>query len=95
MPARPRFRFIAFASAIVLITGTGTVFQRSESRALRLELQEAKRAAAEIARLRIENERLQSQQIPAAELDRLRADHAALSRLRSELNELKKRAGKS
>ena len=91
MLSRTQYRFIVVSSAIILITGTGIVFQQREGRTLRVELQDAKRIEAEVVRLRSENERLQSQQISATELERLRSDHAALLRLRSELNELKKR----
>ena len=92
MRPRSQLRFIVSVVAAILVAGGGIAHQRSESRVLRLELQEARHAATEIAQLQKENERLKSQQIPAAELDRLRSDHAALPRLRAELSDLKKRA---
>ncbi len=42
--------------------------------------------------LRAENQRWRGRQISAAELELLRADHAALPRLRAELEALKKGA---
>ena len=91
MSSRPPFRFLVSVGGLTLIVLIGIAYQRSESRALRLELQDAKRVATEIVQLRKENERLKSGQIPAAELEQLRSDHAALPRLRAELSELKKR----
>jgi uncharacterized protein involved in exopolysaccharide biosynthesis len=41
--------------------------------------------------LRAENARLRSGQISEEELERLRADHAALPRLRAEIEALRKR----
>ena len=88
---RSKVRFMLVLAATLFIAGSGIAYQRSESRALRLEWQEAKRVASEIAQLRTENERLKSGQIPAAELEQLRSDHAALPRLRAEVSELRKR----
>ena len=90
-PTRCNVRFIVLVAAVILIAGSAIAYQRSEDRVLRLELQDAKRAETEIAQLRKENERLKSRQIPTAELERLRSDHAALPRLRAELNDLRKR----
>jgi hypothetical protein len=92
MFSSPQFRFLFCANALILIALLGIVYQRSENRVLRLELQDVKRAETELVQLRKENERLKSRQIPAAELEQLRSDHAALPRLRAELSDLRKRA---
>jgi hypothetical protein len=92
MHKHSQLRFIVPAVAAILLVVGGIAYQRSETRVLRLELQDAKRVEAEILQLRKENERLKSRQIPAAELEQLRSDHAALPRLRAELSDLRKRA---
>lgn len=92
MRPRSQLRFIMVVVAAIIAVGGGIAYQRSETRVLRLELQEATRAQTEFVQLRKENERLKSRQISAAELDQLRSDHAALPRLRTELGDLRKRA---
>ena len=59
---------------------------------LRLELESAQIQAAELASLSAENRRLAERQISPAALEVLQADHAALPRLRSELEILEKAA---
>ena len=56
---------------------------------LRAERNLLRSGSAEQARLRAENLRLRARQLSPAELDALRADHAALERLRAELEALK------
>lgn len=82
---------LAFAlvlAALVLAGGTLLGTQWRQSVELRLALVQAKTDADELARLRDENRRLRAQQIPPAELERLRSDHVALPRLRTELEAL-------
>lgn len=55
---------------------------------LRVALERTKADADELTRLRDENRRLRAQQISSTELERLRSDHAALPRLRAELEAL-------
>jgi hypothetical protein len=62
--------------------------QRQETIALRRELALAHASTVDLERLRAENRRLREGQVPAAELATLRADHAALPRLSSELDAL-------
>jgi hypothetical protein len=57
---------------------------------LRTELERSKCNAKEMAHLRAENQRLREKQIPAVDLERLRADHTALPRLRAEIEALNK-----
>jgi hypothetical protein len=84
--------------ALVLAVGAGAAFvlvrQAAETAALRTELELARLEAADLPALRAENQRRRAQQIPAAELQRLRDDHAALPRLRAELEALRKAAAK-
>src|SRR5512140_519040 len=86
-PRSPLGFFVALA-ALIMASGTGLALQWRQSMALRGELERVKFAAEELARLRDENQRLREKQTPAAELERLRADHAALPRLRAELDAL-------
>lgn len=64
---------------------------------LQTEVASMRARVANAALLRAENERLRQNQVSAEELARLRADHAALPRLRAELQALtsKVRAGES
>jgi hypothetical protein len=61
---------------------------------LRTELESLRRDRQEFRALEAENRRLQAKQIAAEELARLRADHAALPRLRAEVEQLKNAAQK-
>ena len=85
----------SFVFSLVLITlaiagGAALTMQWRQSMELRVALENAKADADELARLRDENRRLRAQQIPPAELERLRSDHAALPRLRAELEALQR-----
>ena len=91
MPARGLPALVALG-AMAIAMAAGLLLQRQSGAALRAELEMLKEESRERTRLRDENARLVSQQIPAAELERLRADHAALVRLRGEIEELKSRA---
>ena len=76
---------------IAIAGGISALLGREAWRAkqLRSELDAARKMKAELRQLESENHRLEDQQIPAAELERLRADHAALPRLRSEVEQLR------
>ena len=78
-------------AALILAGGVGLAAQRQKTMMLRSELDLARRETGERERLRAENRRLRDGQIPVAELEMLRADHAALPRLRAELEALRKR----
>ncbi len=81
------------AAAVGLVAVAGATWvQRREAGELRREL--AKRSAVQMKMeaARAENERLKRAQVSAEELARLRADHAALPRLRREIEELKARS---
>lgn len=55
------------------------------------EVAKARASEAELAKLRLENQRLTASRVSSEELENLRADHAAIARLRDELNALKER----
>jgi Tfp pilus assembly protein PilO len=77
---------VVIAGAAWLLTS-----QRQQATQLRVERDTLRFELSEQARLRAENERLRALQIPAADLEHMRADHAALPRLRAELEALQRR----
>ena len=83
-------------AALVIAGGAGLVLQWQQTMQLRGELERARFETEKLAQLRAENQRLRDRQIPAEKLEALRADHAALPRLRAELEALKQppRAGR-
>ena len=87
-------RFLLVLTAVVLAAAAAVAVQWQQTALLRADLECAKFAAEELAKLREENQRWRDKQIPAAELERLRADHAAIPRLRAELDALARPAGK-
>lgn len=78
---------------IVLLLGFGfaSFWQWQQTMTLRSELKLAELDVSELASVRAENRRLREKQIPPQELAKLRADHAALPRLRAELESLTKK----
>lgn len=80
------------AILIAVAAGIGVAREWSETQALRAEVELARTEAAELGRVRAENQRLRKKQITTGELAALRADHAAVVRLRGELESLKARA---
>lgn len=70
--------------------GRALLVQRQQAELLGVELAAARFDLREREQLRQENARLRSLEIPPAELTALRADHAALPRLRAEFEELSK-----
>ena len=90
MNRRRSFRLLITLAALVPAVGVVLALQRRETIALRHELALVRASTVDLERLRAENRRLRETQISAAELATLRADHAALSRLWSELETLTK-----
>ena len=90
MKTRPSPGFFLVLAALVVGGGIGLTLQWRQAMTLRTELERAKFNAEERAHLRAENQRLREKQISAIELERLRADHAALPRLRAEIEALNK-----
>ena len=66
--------------------------QRQETTLLQSQVELAKFETRDVQQLRDENARWRKQQMSAAELERLRADHAAIVRLKAELEALQQSA---
>lgn len=87
-----RFRWLPAVLLLVAgVAGAGYALQVQATAALRREIELLQAEQRESGRLRAENERLKAEQAPAAEVERLRADRAALLRLRSEIDGMKRR----
>ena len=86
-------RWISLGLAIVgVVAFVRYLIERQESAALRSEIAILQHEQGRVARLRAENERLVAGTISDAELQRLRADRAALNRLRNEIDLLQTNA---
>lgn len=75
-----------------MVAGAGVALQWQTSESLRREIGWLKDDNQALARLRAENARLKAAQTPAEEIERLRADHAAMLRLRGEIEQMRRRA---
>jgi predicted aminopeptidase len=82
---------IAAGGVLALGAGAGQACWRTTE--LRDEVRALREQVALIEGVRAENARLRAAQISPEELERLRADHAALPRLRAEIEALRKRIG--
>lgn len=91
MKHRLPFGFLVVVTVLVVAGGAALVSQWRETVALRGELAQLRLEVGALDQLRAENKQLRDKQIPAAKLEALRADHAALPRLRMEIEALKKR----
>jgi len=90
MAHRSSVGFALVVAGLVLASGGGLAWQWRHSMALRTARDLLRFETGELARLRAANQRLREAQPSAAELQSLRADHAALPRLRAEMEGLKK-----
>ena len=90
MQPRSHFGFVMVIVVLVLVGGAAWLWQGQETLVLRESIESAAVEAKQLSQLQAENLRLRAQQIPTAELERLRADHAALPRLRAELEAAKR-----
>lgn len=90
MRAPKTLGILAAAILIAIAAGIGAAREWSETQALRAEVDLARTETVDLGRLRGENQRLREKQVPAAELAALRADHAAVVRLRGEVETLEK-----
>jgi hypothetical protein len=88
MKPRSSVVFSLVLAALLSAGGAALSKQWRQTRELRAALERATTDAGELERLHEENRRLRAQQIPIGELERLRSDHAALPRLRAELEAL-------
>ena len=94
-PSRPRRSRIPFAAALTIIlvaSGAALISQRAQTKELLATRELERMAASQIETLRAENQKLRAAQISSAELESLRADRAALVRLRAELDTLSRPA---
>ena len=89
MTRRRTIPFIVTFTATVVVGVLVLTNQRRQTSSLRIELEQVRAQAAEMIRLRAENQRLRERQISDAALEALRSDHAALPRLRVELEALR------
>lgn len=77
---------------IVCLGGVALALQHQTQAQLLQEIGELRRQNAEIVRQREENQRLRAGLPGEAELERLRADHAAIPRLQAEISAMRARA---
>lgn len=85
-------RWISLLLVVVALAAGGSLWlQRTAAEALRSEVALLKEQKGELGKLQSENVRLKAGQIPAEERVRLQADHAAVLRLRTEIEQAKKR----
>ena len=82
--------FLTAVVVIVGVTGAGFFIQWDESVRLQTEFALGQMELRDAERFRKENHRLNEAQPSASELESLRADHAALVRLRAEFKSLAK-----
>lgn len=75
--------------------GAAWWLQREITGALRSQIELLRDEQRTLNRLHAEHERLLATQVPATELARLQSDHAALRRLRGEIEQLQARAKQS
>ena len=92
MKRRSSLGFLVVMAVLVVVGGIGLALQRQETTLLRAELDLARSETRELGRLLEQNRQLREQQISDAELEMLRADHAALPGLRAEIEAFKKRS---
>ncbi len=78
-------------TALAVAVGAGYWLQREESRVLQSEVDLLRHDQRTLANLRLEQARLLAAQVPPEELARLRADRAALIRLRGEIEAMQAR----
>lgn len=75
--------------AVALLAGAGFLLRREANAALRREIALRHDDTRELDRWREQNRRLRAEQTPAAEVERLRADHGALAGLQAEIDGMK------
>jgi hypothetical protein len=90
MKHRSTFGFFVVLTVLIIAGGVGLASRWQQTMLLRGELDGLRDQERELKALRAANEGLRGQQVSAAELAALRADHAAVGRLRAELEALKK-----
>jgi len=76
---------------LAVITAAGLFFQRQANDELRTEIALLRGESGKLRQLHLEHERLVTAQLPLATLESLRADHAAVERLRGEVELMRNR----
>ncbi len=80
--------------ALAGAAGAGVAWQRQSAAVLEAELALLRDEKRELLRLRDDNQRLRKAELPAAVIEQQRADHAALVRLRAEIEAMRTRLEK-
>lgn len=88
-----RFSFWFVTAGVLMLVGIALAREWQRSLDLQAEVAAARVRLADVTTVRAENQRLRANEIPTEELARLRADHAALPRLRAELQTLSSGVG--
>lgn len=76
---------------LAVIIGGGLALQWQVNDSLRSEIALLRRENQQVSQLRLEHERLVAAQVPPAMLESLRSDHAAVERLRGEVELMRQR----
>jgi hypothetical protein len=84
--------FLVLLGVLLVAGGLSLASQWQQTMLLRGELDGLRDQERELKALRAANGRLRGQQVSATELAALRADHAAVARLRAEMEALTKHA---
>jgi uncharacterized protein HemX len=79
----------ALLFALAIAAGAALLLQRQSAAQLRDEIALLREENRQLAQQRAENAKLVAAQVPAAEMDRLRADRAAVVQLRAEIEKMK------
>jgi hypothetical protein len=77
---------------LAVTLGLGLAWQRLQMRPLQAELEVLRDQARETGRLQVQHAKLAAAQVPKAEVERLRSDRAAITRMRSEVESLRAKA---
>lgn len=85
----PRRWLTGLLGALAVFAGAAWWLQTQEADVLRGEIALLREERGELSKLRDENRRLATQATPADEMARLRADRAAIGRLRAEIETLR------
>ena len=74
---------------LTLVVAAGLARQWQTTVLLQIEAESLREGTRDLARLRAQNERLKRERPPVAAVERMRADHAAMEQLRTELEKLR------
>lgn len=80
--------------ALAVVSGLGLMLQRQTAAVLQQEISLLREENRRFVQLKADNDRLRQEQTPVADVERLRADRAALMSMRAEIEAMKTRADK-